>query len=871
MKIFFGYAAGVGKTFSMLEAAHRAKEAGVDVVVGYVEPHTRPETLALLDDLEILQPLCVQHKGISLNEFDLDRALERSPQLILVDELAHTNADACRHTKRYQDIEELLRAGIDVYTTVNVQHLESINDVVASITGVVVTERVPDRIFDTAEQVELVDLEPDDLIDRLRQGKIYRQRQAQSAMENFFIQTNLAALREIALRRTADRLTRTAKRANTVTRAGEHIMICLSGSPSNTRVIRAAARMAEAFHCDFTALFVETPDFSATEEDALRRLRLNLKLAEDLGARIATVYGEDIAAQIAAYANDSGVSKIVLGRTNNRRSLISPRKTLIDRLTELAPSVDVYIIPDHQPSFRTKRAMSLRSQRFRITPQDLLKSILVVLCSTAISWVFDHLGFSETNIVTVYILGVLSAAVWTDGRFYGGLISLLSVLAFNFFFTDPRFTLNAYDAGYPVTFLIMFASSLIVSSLTIRVKAQARQAARNAYRTEVLLQSSQRLQKAASTEELYDEIAQQLLRLLDCPLVLYPATNGQLAAPRIFSSRTAGMPPECLTADEQAVAQWVLKNNKHAGATTNTLPSAKCLYLAVRGRNAVFAVAGLDLRDEDGGLDAFEKNLLIALLDECGLALEKQQLDDENKEIELKAQQEQLRANLLRAISHDLRTPLTSISGNAGILMSNAAILAPQKRQQLYTDIYDDAMWLVNLVENLLSVTRIENGAMRIHTEPELLDDVMHEALRHLDRQSVEHTITTDLPDDFLMAKMDARLIVQVLINLVNNAIKYTPAGSTIRLSAQPQGEMVSISVADNGPGIGAESKKKLFDMFFTTDGNRTDSRRGLGLGLSLCKSIVEAHGGTITVSDAQPQGSVFAFTLPSAEVTTHV
>ena len=370
LKIFFGYAAGVGKTYAMLEAAHRAKEAGVDVVAGYIEPHTRPETMALLEGLEVLPTKTVTYKGISLKEFDLDGALARHPQLLLVDELAHTNAAGSRHTKRYQDIQELLRAGINVYTTVNVQHLESLNDVVASITGISVSERVPDNVFDSAYQVEVVDLEPADLLERLREGKIYRGPQAAQALDHFFSLKNLASLREIALRRTADQLESSPRFQGEVKpKAGEHILICLSGAPSNAKVIRTAARMAKAFHGAFTALFVETSDFASQSEQDRKRLRDHVHLAEELGARIATAYGDDPAVQIAEYARISGISKVVLGRSPRKRGFTSP-KNLVDRLNELAPDLDLYIIPD-QTARQSKRLRRLRQSQEKFSPKDL--------------------------------------------------------------------------------------------------------------------------------------------------------------------------------------------------------------------------------------------------------------------------------------------------------------------------------------------------------------------------------------------------------------------------------------------------------------------------------------------------------------------
>ncbi|MBU5625423.1 sensor histidine kinase KdpD [Oscillibacter sp. MSJ-2] len=866
LKIFFGYAAGVGKTYAMLEAAHRARDGGVDVVAGYIEPHTRPETMALLDGLELLKAREITYRGIRLREFDLDGALRRRPQLILVDELAHTNAEGCRHVKRYQDVQELLRAGINVYTTVNVQHLESLNDVVASITGVTVAERIPDHVFDSASQVEVVDLEPADLLERLRSGRVYGKRQASSAMAHFFTEKNLAALREIALRRSADRLEKTPVSEGGRVKAGEHIMICLSGAPTNAKVIRTAARMAEAFHGAFTALYVETPALAAQSEAESGQLRANLRLAEELGARITTAYGDDPAVQIAEYARISGASKIVLGRSPQRKNPFFPGKSLMDRLGELAPDLDIHIIPD-QPRQMRRRPPNPHRERFSL--KDALRTLGILAVCTAVGYLFKGLEFTSANIIMVYILGVLVVSMVTTGRSYSLSASVLAVLIFNFFFTHPYFTLMS-DPSYIATFGVMLTVALLSSSLTTRIKRQAILSARKAYRTEVLLETSQKLQKAEDAEAILAVSAAQLGKLLERDLVLYPVEDGRkLLKARAFPISGDSDLSGCLTGAERAVAQWVMQNNKHAGATTNTLPSAKCLYMAVRGSGRALAVVGIAIGAGEK-LDTFEKNLMVAILDECGLALEKEEMTRAKQKIEESARQEALRANLLRAISHDLRTPLTSISGSAGILMERSSILDQDKRRELYCSIYDDAMWLINLVENLLSITRMEDGTVRLNMQPELLDEVFQEALAHLDRSADKHHISVELEDDLLMGDLDARLIVQVVINIVNNAVKYTPEGSCIVLSARRAGQDIEVRIADDGPGIPDEAKGRLFDMFYTADNARGDGRRGLGLGLSLCKSIIAAHGGAISVTDNQPHGAVFGFTLHASEVNAH-
>lgn len=872
LKIFFGYAAGVGKTYAMLEAAHTAKNMGVDVVVGYIEPHTRPETINLLDGLDTLSPLNIAYKGITLREFDLDAAIKRRPQLILVDELAHTNADGCRHAKRYNDIQELLKAGIDVYTTVNVQHIESLNDIVSAITGITVRERIPDKIFDEANQVELVDIEPEELINRLNQGKIYKESQAKRALQNFFTKQNLVALREIALRRTADQINKQAEKNKSNQKSeyytNEHLLICLSSSPSNAKVIRTAARMASAFHGSFTALFVETPGTSELSDKNRVHLRSNLKLAEQLGAKIATVYGENVAEQIAEYAKASGVSKIILGRSNNKKSFL-PKQSFIDRLIQLAPSVDIYIIPDSYKKNR-KKQQKIRFKYPVITLVDTVKTLLILILATIICLWFYKFGFSEANIITVYILGVLFIAVCTTGKVYSATSSLVSVLIFNFLFTHPRFSFEAYDKSYLVSFIITFIAALLTSTLTMRVKQQSHYNAIKARSIEVLLETSQKLQRAENKDQIYQAMGKQMQKLLNRTIIIYPVSNEKLLCePLLYKNENEVSVQNLVTTSERSVAEWVLKNNKNAGATTSTLPGAKCMYFAVRGNSEVYAVVAFAMKDYPP-LDTYEKNLLISMLGEFGLVLEKDNINEVKNEIYVQAQREQLRANLLRAISHDLRTPLTSISGNAGILMGNSKLLGESKKMLLYTDIYDDAIWLINLVENLLSVTRIEDGSININMHPELLEEVITEALRHVNRKSIEYHITTKLSDDLLMAKMDSRLIVQVIINIVDNAIKYTEPGSNIDITAKKIKDKVLVEISDNGTGICDEDKKKLFDMFFTADKNKGDSRRGLGLGLSLCKSIIQVHGGDISVKDNIPQGTIFSFTLQAAEVNFH-
>lgn len=866
LKIFFGYAAGVGKTYAMLASAHEAKKAGLDVVAGYIEPHARPATAALVQGLEVLPQLEIPYQNITLHEFDLDGALVRKPQLILVDELAHTNGYGCRHKKRYEDIQELLKEGIDVYTTINVQHLESLIDLVAGITGIVVKERIPDFVFDQANQVELVDIEPEDLLDRLKAGKIYKISLAEQALNHFFTEDNLVSLREIALRRMADRVNLMQEKSFQTGEAGaaEHILICLSPAPSNEKVIRQAARMASAFRGKFTAFFVENSDFTQYTKEDVERLRMNTRLAEQLGAKTVTSYGEDIVEQIAEYAKVARVTKIVLGRTNTKRAWFSMKESFSEKLTRLAPQLEIFVIPDaYKKKYRKKRFRTPFSPE--MLGVDILISIVILGISTLIAYLFSFWNFSDANLIMVYILGVLTISLLTRIKLCSLLSSVLSVMIFNFCFTDPKQTLSVNDPSYIVTFGIMFLSALIGVTLTQKVKDQAKQAVKKSYRTEILLETSQKLQKAVDAKEISLSTARQLSKLLERNVVFYLGNPQMDQEPIVFKSSHGQSDFYYDRKEERAVAQWVFKNNKHAGFSTTTLPGVKCLYLAVRSSERVFAVVGIDMEGKE--LQAFEAGIMSAILNECALAMEKDQLVAERKEAAVKLQQEQLRANLLRSISHDLRTPLTSISGNASVLIGNEDKISEVQRKKLYIDIYDDSMWLINLVENLLSVTRIDNGTMRLNMQAELLDEAITEALSHISRKAEEHYIEVKQEDDLQVARMDIKLIVQVFINLVDNAIKYTPPGSRITITTKSRGGSVQVEIADDGNGIPNEDKKRLFDMFYTANNSVADGRRGMGLGLALCKSIITAHGGDLTIHDNMPHGTIFRFTLKAEEV----
>ena len=646
----------------------------------------------------------------------------------------------------------------------------------------------------------------------------------------------------------------------------EHILVCLSSSPSNERIVRMAGKMAQAFSGSLTALYVQTPgDADMNAEDTVR-LQVNMRLAQQLGAEIVTTHGEDVATQIAEYVRLSDVTKIVIGRSGVQRRHFWSEPTLTERLITLAPEVDIHIIPDVETykSYRRKRLLPIRPAF--PTAWELLLTIGILAAATVIGWAFLRLGFANANIIMVYLLGVLLTSAFTSGYTCGVLSAFLSVILFNYFLTEPRLSLAAYGSKYPITFAVMFAAALLTGTLAAKLKAHAQLSARDAYRTKLLFDMNRQLQKAETPDEVYQMTATQIQKLMQRDVLIYPAQGDMLLDGNVYPAD--GSSPYCIpdTDQEQNVIQWVWQNRKRAGATTQNFPKAKRLYLAIRTGQQVFGVVGIPMEKQTQP-DAFTSSVLFSILGECALALESLRNAEEKEKAAVLAKNEQLRANLLRSISHDLRTPLTSISGNADTLLHSYNVLDEQTRKQIFTDIYDDAQWLTGLVENLLSVTKIVDGSVKLRLSDQVVDDIVSEALRHIDRRSAEHHITVDCGDEPLLVRVDAGLIMQVLINLVNNAVKYTPAGSNIRITAIPRDNMAEICVSDNGPGIPDELKEHVFEMFFTGGNPIGDSRRSLGLGLTLCQAIIHAHNGEMTLKDNSPHGCIFSFTVPLSEV----
>lgn len=645
----------------------------------------------------------------------------------------------------------------------------------------------------------------------------------------------------------------------------EHIMICLSASPSNAKIIATGEKMAHAFGGRLTALYVKTKSSEYMSDEDNERLTYHMKLAEHAGATITTVYNEDVPYQIAEFARISGVTKLVIGRSAINHKHIFGKPGLTEKLIEIAPTLDIHIIPDSLADNKYSKRKKNFVYGIIPTGMDLLITIWILLITTVIAGLCWHFNIAHESIAAVYILGVFISSIMTKSYSCGIINSFAGVLLFSFLFTEPRFTIRAKEIGYLFTIDIMLIVSLVTATLANKLKRHAKESAQSAYRMRILLDTNQLLQKAEDDFTMIQVATSQLSKLLDRNIVFYVEEHEGLSKEYI-SDANPKVDTNIFSADEEKkAAEWAFANQKRAGAGTDIFREARCLYLAIRKNHKVFGVVGIQVDSKP--LDSFEYSIVLTVLGECALAIENSRNAKEKEDAAVMAKNEQLRANLLRSISHDLRTPLTTISGNADALISNGDKIDAAVQKQMLMDIYDDSIWLNNLVENLLSATRIEEGRMNLRISAELVEEVIQEALHHVNCKCREHIIDVTLEDEFLLAKMDSRLIVQVIINLVDNAVKHTPAGAAISISAKEKEGMIYISVADNGVGISEDAKPHIFDMFYTDKNKIADSHRSLGLGLALCKSIITAHGGEIQLTDNKPHGSIFTFTLPKEEV----
>lgn len=854
LKIFFGAAAGVGKTYAMLEAAQHLKAEGVDVVAGYVEPHRRPETEAMLEGLEVLPTREVEYRGTILREFDLDAAIARHPHTILIDELAHTNAPGLRYAKRWQDVEELLNAGINVHATVNVQHLESLNDVVAQITGTVVRETIPDSILERAEEVELIDISPDELLKRLREGKVYMPQQAEQALHSFFRKGNLMALRELALRRTAERVDvqmrdyRQDKSVGQIWPAGERIMVCISPSPLASRLVRAAKRMATGLHAEWIAVYVESANAIKLSDTARNRVIQTLRLAEQLGAQTVTLTGYNPTEEILSYAYKHNVTKIIVGKPAHPvwRDLLFG--SVLNNLIRRSGSIDVYVISGESDTPQVRSQVTLPK---KMDWRPYLQAMLVVMVCTGIGSLMLPI-FAPANIIMQYLLGI----VVISSRFGLGpsmLASVLSVLAFDFFLVPPYLTFHVEDTEYVITFGVMLLVSLTISRLTTRIQAQAEAARERERRSTSLYEMSRDFASHSEISQLAKIAAEHLENLFDSQAVILLPNDQQ------FSIYAIDEAPSPVNDQELAVARWVYDHSREAGLGTQTLPGSQGLYLPLLTPKTKTGVVGIFPNQPKRLFSPDQMNLLETFVNQTALAIERARLTDETEHARLQIETERLRNSLLSSVSHDLRTPLASITGAVSSLLQRDHQLDAHGRE-LALVAYEESERLNRLVGNLLEMTRLESGTVSVEKEWQPLEEVVGTTLLRLENLFESHPIKTLLPDNLPPVPIDGVLIEQVLVNLLENAAKYTPAGQPIELSAWREGAELVVEVADHGPGIPAGQEERIFDKFYRL---RPAMASGVGLGLAICRAVIDAHGGRIWACNRPDGGAAFQFTLP--------
>jgi two-component system sensor histidine kinase KdpD len=856
LKVFFGAAPGVGKTYAMLSEAQERRTEGLDVVIGVVETHGRSETAALIEGLEVLPRRELAYAGQFLPEFDLDAALQRRPGLILMDELAHSNVMGSRHAKRWQDVLELLDAGIDVYTTLNVQHLESLKDVVAQITGVTVRENVPDTVLERADEVELVDLPPDDLLLRLKEGKVYLPDQARHAQDHFFRKGNLLALRELALRHTAESVDAQMRRymasegIRKTWAAGDRLLVCVGPGELSERLIRGTRRMAGALGAPWLALYVESRQHLRFTDEDRTRLEANLRLAEKLGGETAVIEGAGaLVEDILTFARDRNITKLVVGKPSRPRWVELLMGSTVDDLIRDSGTIDIYVIsgePGREPATPLIRRTITSPLR-----NYLLSALTVVLASVLASLIFRRTELAD--IVMIYLLGILIVAT-RFGRGPSLLASVLSVAALDFLFVPPYYTFAVTDFRHVGTFAVMLLMGVVIGNLTERIRAQARLARGREQRTHALYRLGQELARSSGSAALVASALQNVATQFQSQgVLLRPDEHGRLQAP----AHPLAFP---LNDQELGVAQWVFDHAEPAGLGTLTLPGARATYLPLKGAAGAIGVLGLLPEGAPRWAEPDQRQLLEAFATQTALALERALLAEQGAVDKRRADEERLRNALLSSVSHDLRTPLGVITGAVSTALETPDLPEPARRELLQSA-QEEAQRLHRLVSNLLDITRLESGALDLQTEWMPMEEVVGAALNRRELASEAHRVRVALPEDLPLAAMDGVLMEQLLLNLLDNALKYSPPESPVDIKAWAAGKSLTLSIADQGPGIPAGEEERIFEKL--ARGQAASNRPGAGLGLAICKGIVTAHHGRIQAVNHPQGGAQFLVTLP--------
>lgn len=859
LTVFLGAVAGVGKTFAMLEAARERLVEGVDVLVGWVETHGRAETGVLLEGLPAIPPRRLEYRGKQFNEMDLDALLARRPELALVDELAHTNIPGSRHTRRYQDVEELLAAGINVYTTINIQHIETLNDIVARITGVTVRETVPDRVLEAASQIQLVDIPPEELIQRLKDGKVYVPGQAEEALRKFFRPGNINALRELALRYTArrvDRQVETYMRVHGIAGpwpTGERVMVCVSPSPFSAQLIRIARRMAEGLQAEWLAVYVEAPRRYPASEEEKDRLAKNLRLAEELGAETISITGNDVAEELLELARKRNVSQIIIGKPLYSRFWEWFHGSVVDKVIRDSHGISVHVIPG-KPKQDQEQYIPGRARR-SLSLFPYVGALLMMVAVTALAAMLKT-SLGLVNIVMIFLLPVLfSAAKWGTGPAVA--TAAVGVLMFDFFFVPPTLSFTVADVRYIISFAIFLLVALFTGTLSTRLQLQIRSSRRREAKVAALYALSRDIAAVAELDTVLESVARKVADTVEGEVVvLLPDSSGKLV---LRASSASG--ESFLDENERAVVTWVFEQGQKAGRGTNTLGAAAGLYLPLRTDEGIRGVLGIRTSDPENSFQPEQLRLLEAFAVLTAVAVTRIQLAEQAREARTLAESERLRTALFNSLSHDLRTPLASIIGAVSGLLEEDIVYGPDARRDLLLNIQHGASRMNRFVSNLLDMARLESGMLQLKKEWCDIQDVIGVAVSRLGESMANRPLNIEIQPDLPLVQADYVLIEQVLVNLLDNALKYSESGSEITVSARREGKQVKIAVADWGSELPVEDLERIFDKFYRLQSPRLVS--GTGLGLAICKGIIEAHGGLIRAANNPAGGVVITFTLP--------
>ncbi|PJK25842.1 two-component sensor histidine kinase [Enterococcus mundtii] len=849
LRVYFGFAAGVGKTYAMLAEAQELSVLGKDIVVGYIEPHDRPDTNQLLEGLPQIPLKEVTYKGLTLSEPNIDAIIKRQPEIVLIDELAHSNAPGSRNRKRYQDIEELLNAGINVHTTINVQHIESLNDIVEEVTGIEVKETVPDTFFQQAT-LKVIDVEPDELIDRLAQGKIYADENAKRALQHFFIPKKLEQLRGLAIQRASDHINRVIGKTNGV--QSKLITIVQDAFPKMAeKSIRWTARLAQGLGAEWIVLYIRSDD----------RLQGTNDLAEKLGAEVVVIEEDHSFETIVEYAKLVGATDLIIGKNLAKpwtERLFS--EELDVRLLKRLPETELHLIP-----YKEKRSTILSHSKKLVEGggKDFAISLICVFVATLLTEVMQYLHFGEQNLMLVYIFFILLVARLTSGYFWSALSSILSVLAFNWFFVEPLYSLTVYKQGYPITLIIMLIVALMISNLMVRLKKQAVHAREKEQQMEILYELNKQFVLAEDQQQIVELSATYLGRLLDREVIFFDKHAIKL------SQYTPKDAPFLLDhPEEAAVAYWTAKNQKDSGYGTDTLSGAKGFYLPIVANGKTLAVLGIR-RSRGLPIEDSQLNYLRLVLTQLAVILEQTELKNEKEQIELENEREKVRSNLLRAISHDLRTPLTAISGIAETLLQTDEELKQATRQKLLTDIQTESQWLIRMVENLLSITRINMDTMQVKKTTEPIEEIIEAVYEHVTKVYPDKELLVHLPTAVLFVEVDPILIEQAMFNLVENAFRHGSTQGQVEVSVFQEGQQVICEVKNDGE-ISLKQYEKIQMNLSNEEEVPIDSKNGLGIGLSIVKTIIHAHNGKLEMAVSEGKTVVRIYLNKSEEVTLH-